>query len=89
MYLDCALKWQSEVGLFHQDITLYIQQFCYLTRMCILNREAGKLWPGNAKVHIKGNTTSRLKLEEFVTQKEKTCCLPEIGFGRGEQEKLH
>lgn len=61
-------------------------QLIFFIRMAVLNREATKIWPGNTKVHIKANATERLKLEEFVTRMEQTCSLPDIGFGRGEQD---
>ena len=36
------------------------------------------------KIHIKGNGSNRLKVEEFITHMVPTCTIPEIGFGRGE-----
>ena len=49
----------------------------------MINQEARLLWPGNSKIHIKGNSNTRLKMEELVTRMEPMCSIPEIGFGRG------
>ena len=53
-------------------------------RISILNRETAVIWSGNTKLYIKGNGSIRLKIEEYLTRMEKTCTIPEIGFGRGE-----
>ena len=42
------------------------------------------IWPGNVKIHLKGNATNRLKVEELVTLMVPIRSIPEIGFGRGE-----
>lgn len=49
----------------------------------MINQEARLIWPGNSKIHIKGNNNARLKMEELVTRMEPMCSIPEIGFGRG------
>lgn len=59
--------------------TVYI-----LYRIAMLNKEASSLWPGNEKIHIKGDTGNLLKMEEFLAQKVPECTISEIGFGRGE-----
>lgn len=50
----------------------------------MINQETRLLWPENSKIHVKGNSNTRLKLEELVTRMEPICSIPEIGFGRGE-----
>ena len=52
----------------------------------MINQEARLLWQGNSKIHIKGNSNTRLKMEELVTCMEPMCSIPEIGFGRGEKQ---
>lgn len=55
----------------------------FFFRISFINQEARLLWPGNSKIHIKGNANTRLKMEELVTRMEPMCSIPEIGFGRG------
>ncbi|KAL9972462.1 hypothetical protein ACROYT_G015576 [Oculina patagonica] len=58
------------------------EKACYLEKISIINQEARQLWPGNSKIHIKGDATTRLKMEELITRMEPMCSIPEIGFGR-------
>ena len=52
-------------------------------RTSLIVREAGKVWPGNKKVHFKNSHTEALKLEELVSRLEQRCQISQIGFGRG------
>lgn len=78
---------RSSFGYIIQNMTSLVNNssiYYILYRIAMLNKEASSLWPGNRKIHIKGNTDNLLKMEEFLTQKVPECSMPEIGFGRGE-----
>ncbi|CAH3153574.1 unnamed protein product, partial [Porites lobata] len=80
--------WKKKITKADRSTWSPSQKSQYLEKISILNREAAVIWPGNTKLYIKGNGSTRLKMEEYITRMEKTCTIPDIGFGR-EAMKSH